>query len=43
MFVFSFFSFQTDIDRIDKPMLRDIALSTLYNTVKKIVDKNSVR
>lgn len=40
MFVFSFFFVsQADIDRMDKTTLRDIALSTLYDTVKKIIDK----
>jgi hypothetical protein len=44
MFVSSsfFIVFQTDIDRTDESTLGDIALSTLYGTVKKIVDKTAV-
>jgi len=43
MFAPSFFIvFQTDIDRTDESTLRDIALSTLCGTVKKIVDKTAV-
>lgn len=41
-FFFSFFPSSSGY-RIDKQMLCDIALSTLYDMVKKIVDKSSVR